>query len=269
MQTHWFTRDVPMSDIDTVGSMLPGVNKGNAIPKFYQATTRDNGKSDALGRFVSKSVDMIRIIIPGDKHNIVERRVQEDDKKRWQKQWDAYKKMIDFVPEGTLLDTWPMLSRAQVEDLKYNNIFTVEALAGLSDEQLTSVGLGARMLRKHAQAFIEASRTGAPSAALVAENEKQATLIAALTQQVEALTKQMELLAKKAGEKIEDMSNPINEAKATVAAAAELAPKLDIPANYKMLGLPALRALCAKFSDIKVLDKETAFELIAEYQAQA
>jgi hypothetical protein len=266
-QGHYFTRDMPMSDIDAPGSILPNMNKGKAFAKFFVGETKDEAASAARGRYVSRKIDMVRIIIPGDKHNIVERRVKESDKERWPREYEAFRKMEDFVPEGTLLDTWPMLSRAQVEDLKYNNIFTVEQLAQLPDDALGSVGLGGRMLRKHAQAFIETSKTGSVPAKLVAENEQLRNNVNLLIQQVSELSKKLEVYASKAGEKIEDLADPMAETRQVINQAAGQQQFVVIPDNYRQLGLPALKSLCAKFTDTKVLDKDSAFELIAEYEA--
>ena len=60
----------------------------------------------------------------------------------------------------------------------------------------------------------------------------------------------------------------ITEAKLAVNAASGQNQFAHIPENYEQLGLPALRSLCVKFTDAKVLNKEQAIELIAEYQAQ-
>jgi hypothetical protein len=258
---------MPMGDIDAPGSVISTMNNGQAIAKFYTAELQDAAATAARGRYVGRKVDMVRIIIPGDKHNIVERRVKQIDKDRWPKQYDAFRKMEEFVPDGTLIDTWPMLSRAQVEDLKYNNIFTVEQIAELPDTSLGSIGLGGRLLRKHAQAFVETARKGSVPAQLVAENEQQRAQITMLVHQISELSKKMESYAAKAGEKIEDIANPVNEARAAINQATGNDQFVVIPDNWKNLGLPALKALCSKFTDAKVLDKDSAFELVAEYIA--
>lgn len=265
-ETHYFTREIPMSDIVEPGTTPANVNKGNAMAKFYTADVKDEAASSAKGRYVGRKVDMVRIIIPGDKHNIVERRVRENDKERWPKAYEAFRRMEDYVPDGTIIDTWPMLSRAQVEDLKYMNIFTVEQIADLPDDKLGSIGLGGRMMRKHAQAFIETSKRGAVPAQLVAENEQLRGQVGLLVQQVAELSKRLEIFASKAGEKIEDIANPVTTAREAINAATNQNQFVEVPSNYRQLGLPALKTLCAKFTDAKVLDKDSAFELIEEYE---
>jgi len=266
-QGHYFTRDVPMGDLEGMGNMPSGPSKGSAVPQFFARDEKNEVASAQMGRYVANKVDMVRIIIPGDKHNIVERRVRESDKQRWPKQWEAYRKMEDYVPEGTLIDTWPMLSKGQVYELKGNNIFTVEQIAELADDRLSALGLGGRLLRKHAQAFIETAKRGAVPAQLVSENETLRGQVNLLVSQVTELTKKLEMLASKAGEKIEDIANPVAEAQQVVNAATQTNQFVEIPADYQKLGLPALKALCSKFTDAKVLDKASAFELIEEYQA--
>jgi chaperonin cofactor prefoldin len=255
-----------MSDIDP-GSIQPMANNGQPFAKFMTMEVKDEAASAARGRYVGRKVEMVRIIIPGDKHNIVERRVRESDKQRWPKQWEAFRRMEDFVPDGTIIDTWPMLSKSQVEDLKYNNIYTVEAIADLPDDKLSALGLGGRMLRKHAQAFIETAKKGVVPAQLVSENERLNGQVNLLVNQIAELTRRLESMASKAGEKIEDIGNPIQEAKLAVNAAAQQNQFVEIPQNYEQMGLPALRALCGKFSDAKVLTKDHALELIEDYKA--
>jgi hypothetical protein len=264
---HYFTREFDNSDIS--GDTQQGkYKKGLSIAKFFTRSEQDIGKSKQLGRYVSRKIDMIRIIIPGDKHNIVERRMQERDKEKYAKEWEAYVKMEEFVPEGTLLETWPMVSRAQVEDLKYNNIFTVEQLSELSDENLGKVGLGGRLLREHAKAFIETSRKGAVPAALVAENKALKDQVHLLSAQMDALSKQMELLARKAGEETSSIPSPAAQVKEAMALATGAVAGVYIPADYAEKNFPYLRKLCSEFTDAKVLSKEQAISLIEEYQAK-
>lgn len=265
---HYFTRDFDNSDLS--GNTSQGKYKaGMSIAKFFTRSEQDVGKSKQLGRYVSRKIDMIRIIIPGDKHNIVERRVKDSDKEKYSKEWEAYVKMEEFVPDGTLLETWPMVSRAQVEDLKYSNVFTVEQLAELSDENLGKIGLGGRLLREHAKAFIETSRKGAVPAALVAENKALKDQVHLLSAQMDALTKQMEYLARKAGEETTDMPDPRAQVKEAVSLATGVAAGVYIPEDFREKNLPHLRKLCGEFTDAKVLTKEQAIDLIEEYQAKA
>lgn len=268
---HYFTRDMPMSDIMAPGDNLGArMNKGMAIAKFYVHTVQDVARTAATGAYRGRPVDMVRIIIPGDKHNIVERRVKESDKEKYAREYEAFRKMEDYQPDGTLLQNWPLLSRSQVEDLKYSNIFTVEQLSEVPDNMLSSLGLGGRLLRKHAKAFLETAATGAVSSKLVSENAHLQSTVDQLTKQISDLTSKFEAMAGKAGQDVAELSNPIIEAAAEAVEVARNKPKvIPIPDDYKTMSLPALKSLCREFTETPVVNKASAFELIEEYQAVA
>lgn len=270
-QTHYFTRDIPMEDL---GGSAAG---GAAMARFFAHQVKDTAKSEALGRPAYRTVDCVSIVIPGDNGNIVERRVKPSDKERWPKQWEAYRKQQDYVPDGTLLDNWPRLSRGQVEDLKYNNIFTVEQLSDVPDNLLDRLGMGARRMREHAKAYIEAASTGVPSARLVEENDRMKSQVQLLTSQLSDLTRKLELYVSRAGESVGNMDDPLDMGKMpedAVARQQEVAKRaavaaqdaIVVPEDYEALTLQQLRKICAEITDEKVLSKAHALDVIQEYK---
>lgn len=267
-QTHYFTRDVPMDDVMAGEARMP--QGGNAFAKFFARDVIDKAKTEALGRNAYRKIDMVRVVIPGDNGNVVERRVKPSDKIRWPRQWEAYQKMEEFVPDGTLLETWPLLTRGQIEDLKYQNIFTVEQLAEVSDEALSRLGLGARRMREHARAFIETSKTGKVPAKIVEENERLKNQIQLLTSQMAQLTAKLEIFAVKAGENVGDVENPVQHVQSDIEKAQRMAERaiIEIPDDYEQLPVGTLRKLCANITDEKVLTKVHALEIIEEYKRQ-
>lgn len=265
---HYFTRDIPMGDIVDANSILPTMNGGQAIAKFYTQSVKDEALTASRGRYASREIEMIRIIIPGDKHNVVERRIKPTDAVKYPREYEAFRKMEDFVPDGTLLSNWGLISRAQVDDLKYQNIYTVEQLSQISDENLPALGLGARKLRKHAEEFLKASETGRASAQLVEENSRLSASVSLLTKQIEELSRRFEDIAGKAGKETSDIENPVTEARAAAAAAKPKPVMVQIPEDYKALSLVALKKLCREFTETPVISKTDAFELIEEYRNQ-
>lgn len=271
-QTHYFTRDVPMEDV--TGNRPTG---GASMARFYAHQVKDIAKSEALGRPAYRTIDCVTIIIPGDNGNIVNRRVKPSDMERWPKQWEAYRKQQDYVPDGTLLDNWPRLSRGQVEDLKYNNIFTVEQLSEVPDNLLDRLGMGARRMREHAKAYIEAAATGVPSARLVEENDRMKAQVQLLTSQLGELTRKLEIYMSKAGESVGSVDDPLDMAKMSgddVSRQKEAAKKaaiaaqdaIVIPEDFESLPLQQLRKICAEITDEKVLSKAHAIDVIQEYK---
>ena len=237
---------------------------GRLLVQFYTREQKDEVRSAALGRAAYREVEMIRVIIPGDKNNILERRVRPADKVKHAKQYDAFRKMQDQdVPDGhTRLEYWPVLSRSQIADLKSLNIFTVEALADLSDDALSRIGIGARQLRSHAKAFLETAKTGAVPARIIAENEELKNKVGLLSGQIEDLLRKFEAAAKKSGIKVEDIATP--QIAATVATKPSVM-RIEIPEDYQSLSLADLRELVGKFSPAPVRNKSDAYDLIEEY----
>jgi len=89
----------------------------------------------------AKHVDceFIRIRIPGDTLNVVERPVRESDKVVYAPQYAAYKHGT-LVQDGTPLGQWPALTKAQVKNLTQAGVLTVEQLAEVTDVNLSAIG---------------------------------------------------------------------------------------------------------------------------------
>jgi hypothetical protein len=267
MSDHYFTRDFNNNDLasdPTPQQVRPG--SGQPRAQFFTMERRNEALSASRGRYVPMSVDMVRIIIPGDKHNIVERRIREDDKTRYQKQYEAFKKMEEFVPDGTLIETWPMISRTQVYELKAAGIFTVEDIVAIPDSNLGILGLGGRLLRKYAQSFIETSKTNAVPAQLVAAEERARIENESLKRQVKELSDRLELLTKQSGKSVSDAASPMAEALAELPQpVAAVSDKVHVPAGYEKLTFLELKKIAASVSSAPVMSKADAVEVIAEY----
>jgi hypothetical protein len=107
---------------------------------FYNRTVEDATKSAEVGHRVFKTRDYVKIMIPGDRHNMIDRPVQRtgtlptDDIMRFPKQWQRYQnKQEQQEHEGTPLMLWNVMPAPLAEELKHLNIFTVEQLANLAD----------------------------------------------------------------------------------------------------------------------------------------
>lgn len=163
---------------------------------FYRDVLQDETESVAQGRPIFRDVDFVRIHIPGDPTSIVVRPASDADKRRFAMQWARYlqgKKDEEQI-SGTPLKEWPLVTRAQVEELRYFQIMTVEHLADVSD------GVKAKMpglTRLAQQAKIWLERTNATAAAAQHQQtiENQANRIAVLERAVQALTAEKEKLS--------------------------------------------------------------------------
>lgn len=139
---------------------------------FYKGAVEDRNASLEAGRPIYRDTEFVRIMVPGDKGNIIEREIRDLDKRRFPRQYAAFKNEEEEFEQGTPLDKWNYLSVAQVEELKYFGIRTVEALAGVSDTHAQKF-IGINKLRKRAKEYIDATSVEAPVAQLQTDLEQR------------------------------------------------------------------------------------------------
>lgn len=156
--------------------------------EFFKDAIIDNQKSQEQGRPVYRNVDMLRIMFPGDNTKEVVRIVrmepsgnQPSDPDRFPKQWAAFQNSIEQVQDGTPIEQWPPISKAQALELKAMKIHTVEQLAAVTDTNLK--WMGARQLRDNARAWLNEAESGAETIKLRNQIEEMRLQIEALTNQ--------------------------------------------------------------------------------------
>ena len=147
---------------------------------------KDNFRSTQEGRDVFNDVTYIKIMTPGNNHNIIERPVRPQDKINFIRQWMAFESQnVNKGPSfGTPVDKWVEINPARAEELKYLKFMTVEQIANASDHQLQAIGMDGNMLKQKAQAFINGSLT-------VATNLKKDEEIAKRDKQISELMENM------------------------------------------------------------------------------
>jgi hypothetical protein len=165
--------------------------------EFYLAAVADPAASAAAGRQIFRNAEMVRIYIPGSVTNQHVKYVDEEAKRRWPREYEAFKAGVEAPPEGTPIEQWPVLLPAQVQELKYFKIRTVEEVAELSDQALQGLGnngMGARNLRDHARAFLKKAERLALTSQLTQENDMLRSRVAGLEAQVSELGRLFERL---------------------------------------------------------------------------
>lgn len=166
--------------------------------RFSVEARKDEAASLEAGRPVFKDVEYIEIMVPGDRQNIIHRPVRETDKEKFSKAYAAWKQGLAEPSQGTPLSQWPQVTRAQVEELAFYGIRTVEHLAGVSFANAQKLGTVQRHI-KAAQDWLAAAKDSAHVAQLRAENE-------ALRNEMEVLKEQMAGVLAKARESAGDES---------------------------------------------------------------
>jgi predicted flap endonuclease-1-like 5' DNA nuclease len=170
---------------------------------FYTRTIEDKERTLAEGRKCFRDREYIKIMVPGDRLNIIDRPVQRtgmqatDDTLRFAKQYARFKNAQEQVAhDGMPLSLWPGIGNSLVEELKYMNIFTVEQLATLADTHVAKIPRGHEFKRKAAE-FVEALKDQAQVNKLQAELSERDNRIEALEKSVADQAARIEALLKK------------------------------------------------------------------------
>jgi len=167
--------------------------------QFYMQSVEDKERTLAEGRKCFKEREFIRIMVPGDRHNVTIRPVQvtgimpTDDRLRFPRHYEAFqKKQEQKSHDGMPLKLWPAMPESTAEELQYINIFTVEQLATLSDTYVGKVPNGSKW-KQRAEEFLKSIGDQAAvnrlNSALAERDAKIATQEAAIKDQADIITK--------------------------------------------------------------------------------
>ena len=155
--------------------------------RFFRKAARDDVASAADGVMRFKEVEMIQIMVPGDRDNIVVRPAGEGDIRRFSKQSDVWKSndtadQMNGRPEPW----WGRLTLPQIEEYRYLGVRTVEQLSALADATCLKLP-GSQEQKRKAAAFLEVQKDEAPLRKVQAELEQRDQLIAEMSQRLNAL----------------------------------------------------------------------------------
>lgn len=163
-------------------------NPSEPFATFYMDAIELKFESQKQGRPIFKDVPHIKIIIPGDGNNIIERVAKDHDKQRFPEAWKRFEAGEQAQQTGTPLEKWPQIQRSQVKEAKYFEVHTVEALAALADSHCQRMGMGFMELRNKAKAYLELAQNTAAATAQAAELEQTRREMADLRAQIAELS---------------------------------------------------------------------------------
>lgn len=168
--------DVITGQINAIPGVADPGDKGlNVVFKMH--SHYDDAKTRDEGRPIFEMREYIMITIPGDITGNVFRPAFQWDKERFPEQYLRFKAGQEQV-HGTPLSEWSEISRAQVDELAFFKIQTVEQLASVSDGNAQKF-LGLSQLRDKAKRHLENLASEAPLLKVQAElserDEKLAT----------------------------------------------------------------------------------------------
>ena len=179
----------------------PGTQEPDSlVPMFNLRAVQNTLKTRQQGRPIFDEIEWVEIYTPGDKNNVISKKVTDEHRKRWALQYKDFLEGREQTTSGTPLEHWPPLNRAQVAELKAMHVHSVEALATMDDSALQRYGHGGRDLQLKAQTFIAAAKDHAIENRLTDELEQKQQEIDALREQINDLSAKFEEMANKTPE---------------------------------------------------------------------
>ena len=152
--------------------------------RFYKKPIQQEQESIDAGRPIYKEFDFVHICVAGDTLTEIDTYALQQHRQRFPIQWANYMNRVGANDEevvGTPVAEWPLVSKSQAEELRAIKFFTVEAIAGASDQQLQRMGMAAGMspfaFRDKAKAFLNLATNSA-------ETDKRESEINALKEEL-------------------------------------------------------------------------------------
>lgn len=168
-------------------------DRDTAIPRFYVEPRR---MADVEGQPRYEETEYVEILVPGDRKTSWVGLVNAEIKNRFPRAYEAFKQGREAPVDGTPLSDCAWIERSRVEELAFARVKTVEALAGLSDDQLkTSVQMGGYQLREKAIRHLEQIKSAGPNEKLAAENVELKANMAQMQAQMDDLLERMKAQA--------------------------------------------------------------------------
>lgn len=162
-----------------------------ADPVYMEALSKEEGRPKYEGR------EFVRIIIPGNRGSVVVQPVTDDVKARYPAQYEAFKKGLEAIPDGTPLTEWPPITRSMAKEYGHFHVYTVEHLAGLNDNQIQQMPMGARELVKAARLFLDAAEHGTgPLLKIIAKNAEMEAKVDQQAVQMQEMAAELAALRK-------------------------------------------------------------------------
>lgn len=162
--------------VDMAG--MPAQQKRYAY--FHEVVDEDRAATMREGRPMARTRVFICIPTPGDPTLTIDRPMKEKDKLEYPQSWAAFQAKKAPAVEGTPIESWPLMSRETVFEMKALHIHTVEQFISIP-ESLTHKIMGYQTLKQKALAFLAVAKDSKAIETRDAE-------IAALRAQVEQLT---------------------------------------------------------------------------------
>jgi hypothetical protein len=164
-------------------------------PEFFIDSVQDHVATEREGRPIFKDEERVRIYFPGDQTKRPVFKVTREHADKYPQEYAAFKSGQELALNGTPLEQWPILKRAQVMEMKAVGFRTVEDIAGMSDLAKQRLGMGGNRLCELAKSYLDDAQAGALLTKTTAENERHERTIAEQNEKIANLSALCERLS--------------------------------------------------------------------------
>lgn len=168
----------------------------NMIAMFYTRAVHNKSKSQDAGRPVYEDQIFVRIHPPGERLNIVDRPINQNDKRRFPQQWQMFQENKEQVPDGTPIELLYPDHPSIAAMLRAHAVHTIELCAALSADAIENIGMGCQQHVNNAQKYLAAANKGVAATQLRAELEKRDQEINTLKHTIDLLKGQITTMQK-------------------------------------------------------------------------
>ena len=182
-----------IASVDNRGSVISG---GKVTPRFFFRPIKNELRSKEVGHPIYDDVEYVELYIHGDSENRPVRRVKDEDKQNYAQFYQAFLNHHKKASEGTPLEYWPAITRAQVETLKAVEIFNVEGLRDAKGDLLKMLGDDYSYLQTKAKAYLDRHSDEIAIENYAAENAALKEQLKFLEEQISDLRAELKFLKK-------------------------------------------------------------------------
>lgn len=140
-------------------------------PIFLMEEVLDAVETEKQGRTVYKALERVRIHIAGDPFSAPVHPVDDFQKARFAKEYEAWTRDRTRTIPGTPLKEWPLATPIMIKELEAIHVYSVENLRDIADVHVGRIPDG-RIMREKARAWLEVSKDTAAATRFAAENER-------------------------------------------------------------------------------------------------
>jgi len=128
------------------------------LVKFSVHSELSQYKSKLKGMPIYDDVEIVTILNPGEKEPVI---VQADEfhKRRFPKQYEAFKQGLSVEHTGTPLEMLFPSQPSTVKALKVHNIYSIQQLSRIDDNAISQIPMGRSLVEK-AQKYLAEAQSG-------------------------------------------------------------------------------------------------------------